>query len=213
MFDNASQVQKLAEKALNDESFRSLAKKDPNAALKSVGAKVPDGVKVKVVENSPSTIHVVLPPKADGDALKKLDPNAVKVFQKAWKDAAFKAKLLKDPSAAIKEATGANLPKSLKIVVHEDSAKELNFVLPYLAPKSGELSDADLEMVAGGKGGSGNPIKTKGCQDALATQGAVVTMSAGVAGATGGVLAGGFALVAVGTMFSSFITMAVSASK
>ncbi len=210
MFDNLQQIQQLADKGIHDEKFRALAKKDPAAALKSIGVDLPAGVEVSVFENGPSTIHAVLPPQGDGAFLDKLDPNVAKVFRKAWADPKFKAKLLKEPAAAIKEATGANVPKSLKIVAHEDSVKQMSFVLPYVPPKSGELSDADLEMVAGGKG---DP-SAGGCGSALATEGTIVTVSGGVAKAAGANYVGGAAAaVCVGTMFSSFITMAVSASK
>jgi putative modified peptide len=206
---NANTLQELAKKAVSDDAFRAKAQKDPRAALESVGMKIPAGMSIKVYQNGPSEIHAVLPEKTDPSALKNVDPNIAKVFEKAWNDAKFKAELLKDPVAAIKGATNAKLPQGLKIVVHENTAKEMTFVLPYVPPKSGELSDADLEMVAGGKGN----VNAGGCGKSLATQGAVVTASAAAAGATGGALAGGLAVVSLGTMFSSFITMAVSASK
>ena len=206
---DSNTLQTLAKKAVSDRGFRAQAEKDPKAALASVGFKLPAGMSVKVYKNSPNEIHAVLPEK--GTIPAGTDPNVAKVFEKAWGDAKFKAELLKDAPAAIKAATGAPLPKSLKIFVHENTPKEMVFVLPYVPAATGELSDADLEMVAGGKGG-GNPSKG-GCGAALATQGSIVTASAAAAGATGGALAGGLAVVAVGTMFSSFITMAVSASK
>ena len=205
----SNQLQELAKKAVSDDAFRAQAKKDPKAALAGIGFQIPTGMSVKVYQNTPTEIHAVLPEKAGNGALQGTDPNVAKVFEKAWSDPKFKAELLKDPTAAIKSATNAKLPKSLKIFVHENTAKEMVFVLPYVPAKSGELSDSDLEMVAGGKGN----VNAGGCGASLATQGAVVTASAAAAGATGGALAGGLAVVAVGTMFSSFITMAVSASK
>jgi len=207
---NASQLQTLAKKAVSDDAFRAQAVKDPKAALAGLGVQIPSGMSVKVYQNTPNEIHAVLPENAGKGVPQGTDPNVAKVFEKAWSDPKFKAELLKDPAAAIKSATNAKLPKSLKIFVHENTAKEMIFVLPYVAgAKSGELSDADLEMVAGGKGN----VNAGGCGASLATQGAVVTAAGGAAVATGGALGGGLAVVAVGTMFSSFITMAVSASK
>lgn len=55
----------LVSKALKDPSFRAELKKDPAAAIeKAVGVKLPDGVTVKVVEDSASVVHLVLPPAA-----------------------------------------------------------------------------------------------------------------------------------------------------
>jgi hypothetical protein len=196
-----SQLQDLAKKAVSDDSFRAKARKDPKAALESLGIKVPSGLAVKVYENGPSTIHAVLPEK-NGGSVAGLDKNVAKVFEKAWSDPKFKESLLKDPTGAIKSATNANLPKNLKIVIHADSKSEMNLVLPYVPPTSGELSDADLEMVAGGKG---NPNKG-GCGAAIGGSGAVAQAGASAGGTAGGV-------VALGGLLSMGISAAVSASK
>jgi hypothetical protein len=197
---NASQLQTLAKKAVSDDAFRAQAKKDPKAALASLGVQIPAGLAVKVYENGPTTIHAVLPEK--NGSVQGLDANVAKVFEKAWADPKFKEALLKDPTAAIKSATNANLPKNLKIVVHADTKGEMNLVLPYVPPKSGELSDADLEMVAGGKG---DPNKG-GCGAAIGGSGAVAQAGASAGGTAGGV-------VAIGALFSMGISAAVSASK
>jgi hypothetical protein len=148
MFD-ASSIEKLTDKAVNDAAFRARAVKDPASALAEVGAKIPAGMTVQVHVNEASKIHVALPLR---DGPHKIDDPAVrKVFEKAWSDPAYKARLLKEPFKVISEA-GARLPTGLAIVVHEDTAKVLNLTLPYVPPAAGELSDADLEMVAGGKG-------------------------------------------------------------
>ena len=127
----SSQLQDLAKKAVSDDGFRAKAKKDPKAALESLGIKVPAGLAVKVYENGPSTIHAVLP-ESNGGSVAGLDKNVAKVFEKAWSDPKFKESLLKDPTGAIKAATNASLPKNLKIVIHADSKSEMNLVLPYV---------------------------------------------------------------------------------
>jgi len=45
------------------------------------------------------------------------------------------------------------MPAGLKIVAHENTSTALHVVLPHLPAASGELSDNDLEAVAGGKAG------------------------------------------------------------
>jgi hypothetical protein len=142
-------IETLMLKAASDASFRALAKADPHRALKGAGLEIPKGATITVHENDLHTIHVVLPRQGEMTAP---NPHVQKVFDKAWADAQFKAKLLKDPMQAIKEATGAQLPASLKILAYENSDREVHFSLPYVPPKAGELSDADLELVAGGKG-------------------------------------------------------------
>jgi len=70
-----------------------------------------------------------------------------KIVAKAWRDPAFKAKLLADPQAALKDA-GVAVPSGVTVKVVEDSASHVHLVLP---PKpTGELSDEALDKVAGG---------------------------------------------------------------
>lgn len=50
-------------KAVKDAAFRAELKKDPAKAIeKAVGVKLPAGLSVKVVEDSASVVHLVLPP-------------------------------------------------------------------------------------------------------------------------------------------------------
>jgi Nitrile hydratase, alpha chain len=70
-----------------------------------------------------------------------------KVIAKAWRDPAFKAKLLADPHATL-TAAGVALPAGLTVRVVENTDKEFHFVLP---PKpTGELSDEALDNVSAG---------------------------------------------------------------
>jgi hypothetical protein len=57
--------EKILAKAVNDKAFRAALLKDPAAALeKETGVKFPPGLKVKVVEDTADTVHLVLPPSA-----------------------------------------------------------------------------------------------------------------------------------------------------
>lgn len=59
----------IQSKAVKDAAFRAELKKDPKAAVeKLLGVKVPQGLSIKVVEDSSSAVHLVLPP-ADAGAL------------------------------------------------------------------------------------------------------------------------------------------------
>jgi len=69
------------------------------------------------------------------------------VVEKAWSDPAFKAKLLKDPHAALK-SLGMEVPAGITVRVHEDKPEERHYVLPMPLPT--DLSDAQLESIAGG---------------------------------------------------------------
>ena len=72
-----------------------------------------------------------------------------KVVAKAWRDPAFKAKLIADPQAVLREA-GMAVPAGATVKVVENTGTHLHFVLP---PKpTGQLSDEALDEVAGGAG-------------------------------------------------------------
>lgn len=67
---------------------------------------------------------------------------------KAEQDPAFRQVLVTDPRAAVEKALGLSVPAGIQLSVMEETSDRLCLVLP--APK-GELSDLELESVAGGK--------------------------------------------------------------
>jgi hypothetical protein len=70
-----------------------------------------------------------------------------KIIARAWREPAFKAKLIADPQAALKEA-GVTVPVGVTVKVVENTDKHFHFVLP---PKpAGEFSDEALDNLAGG---------------------------------------------------------------
>ena len=72
------------------------------------------------------------------------------LIEKCWKDPDFKKQVVSDPKGMLERHTGQKLPAQVKIFVHEEDANTLHLTVP-LAPASlNELSDEDLERVAGG---------------------------------------------------------------
>ena len=68
------------------------------------------------------------------------------VIDRANKDEDFRARLFSDPKSAVKEATGLDLPDSVDIEVHEESATTAHLVLP----PTGRLDEQNLEQIAAG---------------------------------------------------------------
>ena len=64
----------------------------------------------------------------------------------------YKKALLANPRKVVSMQLGQEIPDSLKISVIQDTAEHMHMVLPHIPEEGAELSDADLEMVAGGKG-------------------------------------------------------------
>ena len=79
------------------------------------------------------------------------EATAKAIMQRATTDAAFHAMALKDPNAAVKEVTGKNLPDGFDLRLVSNAGADLTLVLPDLEVDGEELSDSDLEQVAGGR--------------------------------------------------------------
>ena len=61
MSEKGNLMQKVIIKCWQDESFKKKLKEDPVAVLQSEGLKVPDGVSIKVVENTENEVTFVIP--------------------------------------------------------------------------------------------------------------------------------------------------------
>ena len=69
----------------------------------------------------------------------------------ASQDPEYRKALLSDPKAILGQQMGQELPANLKVKALEETADTIYLTLPYVAPGAGaELSDVDLEQVAGG---------------------------------------------------------------
>ena len=74
------------------------------------------------------------------------------VLARAIKDAAFRQELLSAPKAVLAREYHVQMAESVTMRVLEDTPTLHNIVLPPLEVEMQELSDADLEAVAGGSG-------------------------------------------------------------
>lgn len=89
----------------------------------------------------------------------------------AFEDASYRQSLLSDPKSVLAKQMNTELPESLNVKVVEEDANTIYLIAPYVPPTEGdELSDDDLEKVAGGKGGQKGDRSEEGnlyiCNDA-----------------------------------------------
>ncbi|KJS23100.1 MAG: hypothetical protein VR72_02715 [Clostridiaceae bacterium BRH_c20a] len=81
---------------------------------------------------------------------KDLDTAMAKIEELASTDMEFRKLCLSDPHTAIKEATGKDVDPGYKLKFLENEGGYESFVLPDFKGSGEELSDADLDSVAGG---------------------------------------------------------------
>ena len=72
------------------------------------------------------------------------------LIEKCWKDAEFKRKVISDPKGMLEQHMGQKLPPGVKIFIHEEDGNALHFSIPPAPANLTELSDEELEAVAGG---------------------------------------------------------------
>ena len=76
-----------------------------------------------------------------------------RIVQRSIEDDTFRQRLIEDPKAAVEQELGSRLPEGVRVVAVEETADTIYLVLPGTPMKgreSVELSDPDLESVAGG---------------------------------------------------------------
>jgi len=76
------------------------------------------------------------------------------LIAKAWSDADFKARLLANPAETL-QAEGIEVPAGVKVNAVENTNEQFFLVIPN---KPDELSDEQLDNVAGGYGEFSTPV-------------------------------------------------------
>ena len=88
------------------------------------------------------------------------------LVQRSMEDDSFRQRLLDDPKAAVEQELETQLPEDVEVSVVQESAETIYLVLPSTSPivEGEELSDRDLEEVAGG---GGTTVDWSGCASCL----------------------------------------------
>lgn len=142
--------EEIIQRTWTDEALKSKLMSDPKSVFAELGQEIGDDITLEVHDDSSDTMHYVLLDKSQiGSFDLDSDPIIGKITKRAFEDSEFKSKLLSDANSAIQEVLGKE-PQG-KVMVHENTANHIHLILPTNPNTTGELSDADLSMVAGGK--------------------------------------------------------------
>jgi hypothetical protein len=79
-----------------------------------------------------------------------------KIVEQAQKNPKYLQQLMSDPRGLMEKQLGQSIPSSVNIKVLQEANDTYYIVLPASAKEGAELSDADLEKVAGGGTVKGN---------------------------------------------------------
>lgn len=142
-----AQVAEVVDRASFDPAFRRQLLGAPAATLQGAGIEVPDGLEVRVVENTDRVRHIVLPRQPEGvsfdeDAATPAggDSTEEKVHAHAhlvvdtWKDADLRARFLENPAAVLAER-GVTVPDAAELRVLQADDRVVYLTLPPLASR------------------------------------------------------------------------------
>ena len=75
-----------------------------------------------------------------------------RIVQRSLEDESFRHRLMEDPKGVVEQELGTPLPEEVRVVAVEETQDTVCLVLPVASPAGevGELSELDLEAVAGG---------------------------------------------------------------
>jgi hypothetical protein len=147
-------AQLLGERVRRDDAYRTKLLKQPRAALEEVlGEKLPDTLTIVTHENTPTRLNVVLDPTFMAQAAANTGPAGPieQVMKKAHSDPAFRKRLVEDLRGTVYDAVGLEVPRGLEVKVFENTADTVHLAIAARPDPNAELSEAELEQVAGGK--------------------------------------------------------------
>ena len=129
---------KVVAKAWTDPEYRRRLLEDGTTAIKELGFSGPQGEHIVVVENTPTTHHVVV------CTLCSCYPWPVLGLPPSWyKDPAYRSRVVKEPRAVLSEM-GLDLPQDMQITVHDSTSEVRWLVLPERPQGTEHLTEEQL---------------------------------------------------------------------
>lgn len=142
------------DKLTQDISFRNALMANPKTVIEQeLGISLAEDVQIVLHENTAQEMHVIL---VSDEALvfsDTLEEQVESLLDKAMTNDSFKKLLMADPKGTLaNELPDFYVPEDYKIHFHENTTKEIHLLIPSLVTEEDELSEAELDAVAGGGG-------------------------------------------------------------
>ncbi len=118
-----SEARRVVMRAWQDDDFRSLLLSDPRSALKQLDIDVPDHISLAVYDNTGSTHHMVICTPCS------CYPLFLGTAPHYWKDSEYKAAILRDPAAWLRQM-GTELGAEEALQVVDTDVNRRAFVIP-----------------------------------------------------------------------------------
>lgn len=165
----------LLRKAWTDAEFKKQLLSEPTATyaaeLAAGDRKLPSDVRVEAVEESSKILYFVLPeaPSQVPPSTTALNERSTRaefegaMVLRAWQDEDFRRQLLSDSRSAYESylksiRPGAKLPQGIEVKVLQETPNTLYLRIPQAPAEAVELSEEELEKVAGGAAAVGVAI-------------------------------------------------------
>jgi len=153
---NSDKMDRVIARALEDEAFKQELINNPKAVLaREAGMHISDNVELKVIEEAEGTFYFVLPKvkvsQITEEGKGEEEDKVARLLSRAATDETFKQELFNSPKAVIQRELGISIPEDTEVKVLEETDTQNYMVLPaHEATESEELSEEELESVAGG---------------------------------------------------------------
>ncbi|MGK5091698.1 nitrile hydratase subunit alpha [Deltaproteobacteria bacterium TL4] len=119
----------IIQRAWEDQGFKSRLISNPKAVFAQMGEHIREEITIEIHDDSMDTTHFVLLDQVQARALQLDTPSQMgRIVQRAYEDPEYKARLLRDAKAAVKEVIDFDIPAN--IIVHANTSNHIHLVLP-----------------------------------------------------------------------------------